>query len=47
MAAGSTMSVYEIDPTTDERWDDFLQSHPEASIFHTRGWLEALRRTYD
>ena len=40
------MNVYEIDPTTDERWEDFLQSHPQASIFHTRGWLEALRRTY-
>ncbi len=40
------MNVYEIDPTTDERWEDFLQSHPQASVFHTRGWLEALRRTY-
>jgi len=40
------MNVYEIDPTTDERWEDFLQNHPQASIFHTRGWLEALRRTY-
>ena len=40
------MTVYEIDPTRDERWDGFLQNHPHASIFHTRGWLEALRRTY-
>ena len=24
----------------------FLQNHPDASIFHTRGCLEALRRTY-
>src|SRR5208283_1984724 len=40
------MTVYEIDPTRDERWDGFLQNHPDASIFHTRGWLEALRRTY-
>jgi len=41
------MNVYEIDPTTDQRWEDFLQRHPQASIFHTRGWLEALRNTYD
>ncbi len=41
------MTIYEIDPTRDERWDEFLERHPEASIFHTRGWLEALRRTYD
>jgi hypothetical protein len=24
----------------------FLESHPEASIFHTPGWLRALHRTY-
>jgi hypothetical protein len=40
------MNVYEIDPTKDERWDEFLQNHPVASVFHTWGWLEALRRTY-
>src|SRR5208283_3772345 len=40
------MDVYEIDPTRIERWDAFLDQHPEASIFHTAGWLEALRRTY-
>ena len=40
------MTVYEIDPTRDERWDELLQNHPDASIFQTRGWLEALRRTY-
>ena len=40
------MNVYEIDPTMDERWEDFLQSHPQASIFHTRDWLKALCRTY-
>jgi len=41
------MTVYEIDPTRDERWDEFLQKHANASVFHTRGWLEALRQTYD
>ena len=40
------MAIYQIDPARDERWDGFLETHPEASIFHTRGWLEALRRTY-
>jgi hypothetical protein len=40
------MNVYEIDPTTNERWEDLLQTHPRASIFHTPGWLEALNRTY-
>ena len=39
-------TVYTLDPLQDPRWPEFLQSHPEASVFHTPGWLEALRRTY-
>jgi CelD/BcsL family acetyltransferase involved in cellulose biosynthesis len=35
-----------LDPLKDPRWPEFLQRHPDASIFHTPGWLEALRRTY-
>ena len=40
------MNVYEIDPIRDDRWGTFLEAEPRASIFHTRGWLEALHRTY-
>jgi lipid II:glycine glycyltransferase (peptidoglycan interpeptide bridge formation enzyme) len=40
------MTVYKFDPLTDPRWPKFLAEHPEASIFHTSEWLEALRRTY-
>lgn len=40
------MTVYKVDPLHDSRWPLFLEQHPEASIFHTPGWLEALRRTY-
>ncbi len=40
------MEVHEIDPLTDYRWDDFVEGHSQGSIFHTRGWLEALRATY-
>jgi hypothetical protein len=40
------MAVYKIDPIEDERWGQFLQKHPAASIFHTPSRLEALRRTY-
>src|SRR4030095_16686199 len=35
-----------LDPLKDPRWDTFLFEHPSASVFHTRGWLEALSRTY-
>jgi CelD/BcsL family acetyltransferase involved in cellulose biosynthesis len=40
------MNVFEIDPTADQRWDSFVQAHSQASIFHTRAWLQSLRRTY-
>jgi len=40
------MSVYEIDPLADDRWPDLLEKHERASVFHTRSWLEALKRTY-
>ena len=35
-----------IEPLKDCRWDSFLQRHPRSSIFHTKSWLRALRRTY-
>ena len=40
------MTVYTTDPLRDSRWLEFLERHPRASVFHTPGWLEALRRTY-
>ncbi len=40
------MTVYKIHPLQDPRWIEFLQRHPRASVFHSAGWLEALRRTY-
>jgi CelD/BcsL family acetyltransferase involved in cellulose biosynthesis len=39
-------TAYEIDPLTDPRWSGFLEHHCLASVFHSRAWLEALRRTY-
>ena len=38
--------LYEIDPFRDARWIKFVQSHPHSSIFHSRGWLQALQLTY-
>lgn len=39
--------VYAIDPLQDPRWKAFIYEHPNASIYHTIPWLDALRRTYD
>jgi hypothetical protein len=40
------MPVHTLDPLTDSRWDDLVDSHPRASVFHLRGWLSALAETY-
>jgi Acetyltransferase (GNAT) domain len=38
--------VYLVDPLTDPRWDEFVQLHPRACLFHSSGWLRALAVTY-
>jgi Acetyltransferase (GNAT) domain len=40
------MRFFQIDPTQDPRWAEFVGRHPKASVFHSVGWLKALRRTY-
>jgi CelD/BcsL family acetyltransferase involved in cellulose biosynthesis len=40
------LNVYTFDPLVDRRWPTLVGEHPLASVFHTRDWLEALRRTY-
>jgi CelD/BcsL family acetyltransferase involved in cellulose biosynthesis len=40
------MSINVINPLSDDRWNDLVARHPRASVFHQRGWLEALDRTY-
>jgi Acetyltransferase (GNAT) domain len=42
----SVATTYRVDPLRDPRWTEFAERHPRGSVFHTRGWLEALRRTY-
>lgn len=37
---------YQIDPTRDPRWAELLARHPKASVFHSAGWLQALKSTY-
>ena len=40
------MAVYQLDPLEDRRWRNFVSEQPNSSVFHTAGWLEALRQTY-
>jgi hypothetical protein len=38
--------IYKLDPLGDPRWQALVDRHPNASVFHTAGWLEAVHRTY-
>jgi CelD/BcsL family acetyltransferase involved in cellulose biosynthesis len=38
--------LFTIDPLSDSRWDALAASHPKASVFHQKAWLQALSRTY-
>ena len=40
------MVIARIDPASDRRWQTFVENRPDAGIFHTAAWLEALRLTY-
>ena len=40
------MSVFVINPLTDPRWNALVQSHPQASVFHSTAWLRALEQSY-
>src|SRR5246127_2772355 len=42
----SRLCCYQLDPTQDPRWTELVERQPKASVFHTVGWLKALRRTY-
>ncbi len=39
-------NVWTIHPLSDHRWSEFVEKHANASVFHTIGWLTALRDTY-
>lgn len=40
------MGVHIVNPLLDPRWDEFVDRHPLACAFHSRGWLQALAYTY-
>ena len=42
----SNTVIYDIDPLRDTRWTELTARHPQASVFHTSGWLRALQATY-
>ncbi|HWP84398.1 MAG TPA: GNAT family N-acetyltransferase [Terriglobia bacterium] len=45
-SADRSPAIHSLNPLEDSRWDSLLERHPQASVFHSRPWLEALRRCY-
>jgi CelD/BcsL family acetyltransferase involved in cellulose biosynthesis len=44
--AEPTECVIEIDPRRDDRWDRYVRSHPNATVYHLSAWAEILHRAY-
>jgi hypothetical protein len=42
----SDVSRHVLDPLKRGGWDDWLQSHPEATVFHSTAWTRVLSETY-
>ena len=40
------MQIKPYSPGIAGPWDEFVESHPEATIFHAGGWLRAVERTW-
>ncbi|MDP2675118.1 MAG: GNAT family N-acetyltransferase [Dehalococcoidia bacterium] len=39
-------AVQVIDPRSNPAWDEFVSTHPEATVFHTAAWAAVLCETY-
>jgi CelD/BcsL family acetyltransferase involved in cellulose biosynthesis len=46
LSGGPVSAVHRLSPIDDPRWSEYLSRTPEATLFHSATWLEALRRTY-
>ncbi len=38
--------IITIDPINDNRWDEFINAHPDRTIFHSSAWAKVLRDRY-
>jgi CelD/BcsL family acetyltransferase involved in cellulose biosynthesis len=49
MSGGSTIQVKHLnilDPSIASKWDNLVQSHPDATVFHSAAWGEVIHDTY-
>jgi hypothetical protein len=43
----AVLKIVVADPATDPRWEDFVRTHPDRSIYHHPLWLSALQQEYE
>ena len=43
----TNMKINIIDPTTDNKWDDFVNGQKYGTIFHTSGWARTIKEAYN
>jgi CelD/BcsL family acetyltransferase involved in cellulose biosynthesis len=43
----NSVTAHLVDPIADPRWSRFIGRDSRATLFHSPGWLQALRQTYD
>jgi hypothetical protein len=41
-----TITIQEIDPSADSRWDAYVRAHPRATVYHLGAWAPILQRSY-
>jgi CelD/BcsL family acetyltransferase involved in cellulose biosynthesis len=46
LTCSSRTCVEVVDPLADPRWRPLAENHPRGGIFHSPGWLTALRRSF-
>jgi len=42
----ASMEVIVLNPHSDPRWDLWVRTHPESTIFHSTAWAKVLSKTY-
>ena len=42
----TNLKVVELTPELEARWDEFVELHPESTMYHLSGWKQVLEKTF-
>lgn len=46
MIKSKTIKIEFTDPVADNRWDNYVKSHPDGSIYHTSTWMRIIHKSF-